>query len=251
MRSWLGMVALNTLFWIFWLSLTVVFAVGGSVYVTAFALCVRDQRRTLWLLRRTISHYGTASIYCGWPLVRVRYVDHSPQDKPPFIFVANHRSASDAYLMSCLPFECIQVVNIWPFKIPFLGIVAKLAGYLSVREMPVEDFLESGSTLLAQGVSVITFPEGTRARSRAMGPFHGTAFRLALQAGATIVPLAISGSENIPRRGSLLLRPGQIVVHKLPGIGADEFKGLSVFELKTLVHQRLQEHLNRLEAGTP
>jgi 1-acyl-sn-glycerol-3-phosphate acyltransferase len=150
--------------------------------------------------------------------------------------------------MSCLPFECIQVVNIWPFRIPLLGQVAKLAGYLSVREMPVEEFIEAGSRLLAQGVSVITFPEGTRSGSRNLGPFHGSAFRLALHAGARVVPLAISGSENIPRRGSMLLRPGRIAVHKLPAIAVDELAQMPIFKIKMLVHEKIQEHLNVLEA---
>lgn len=238
---------LNIVFWILFPIVTAGFILVGTACVCVYALCVRDRRKTLWLVRRSISHYGLAIHRCVWPMVRVRYVDHAPEEKPPFVYVANHRSTSDAYLMACLPCELVQVVNIWPFRIPFLGPIARIAGYLSVREMPIEDFLRQGTELLSQGVSVVTFPEGTRSGSKAMGPFHGSAFRLAIHAGAKIAPLAISGSENIPRRGSLWLRPGEIVIQKLPALDAAQFRALGAFKLKTHVRKMIKRYLNRAE----
>jgi 1-acyl-sn-glycerol-3-phosphate acyltransferase len=234
---------LNVTFWISAALVTLVFLLLGTPYVTAAGLLTRNRRRTLRLLRRTISHYGAAILRCGWPLVRVRYVDHSPKDKPPFIFVANHRSSSDPFLMACLPFECIQVLNNWPARIPVLGVVSRIAGYLKVRAMPVEDFVQAGSKLLAEGCSIIAFPEGTRSGSPRMGPFHGAAFRLAQQTGAKIVPLAIAGNENTPPRGSLLLHPGRIVVAKLPAITAEQYAGMTPYKLKMWVHGIIERQL--------
>jgi len=242
---------LNLAFWVLFPMVTAGFILVGSVLACIHALCFRDRRKTLRLVRRTISHYGTAILRCGWPMVRVRYVDHAPGEAPPFVYVANHRSTSDAYLMSCLPCEAVQVVNIWPFRIPFLGVVARIAGYLSVREMPLEDFLRQGTELLSQGVSVIAFPEGTRSGSRTMGPFHGSAFRLAIHAGAKVAPLAILGNENIPRRGSLWLQPGEIAVHKLPALNTALCQTLGAFKLKTVVQEMIRQHLDRMEGGKP
>lgn len=227
------------------------FILVGFAQACIHHLCVRNRRKTLRLIRRTISHYGAAILRCGWPMVRVRYVDHAPGETPPLVFVANHRSTSDAYLMALLPCELVQVVNIWPFRIPFLGSVARIAGYLSVREMPLEDFLRQGAELLSQGVSVVAFPEGTRSGSKRMGPFHGSAFRLAIHAGVRISPLAISGNENNPRRGSLWLRPGEITVHKLPGLDAAQYRTLGVFKLKTAAREMIRQHLDRMEGGKP
>jgi 1-acyl-sn-glycerol-3-phosphate acyltransferase len=240
----LQMLVLNITFWILALPLTILFAIIGGVIVTLFRLISGNRRRTLWLVRRTISNYGATIVKCAWPWVRVKYVDYSPEDLAPFVFVANHRSFSDGFLMSCLPLECVQVVNIWPFKMPLLGVVAKLAGYLSIREMEFDDFVRQGSRLLRDGASVIAFPEGTRSGSTVMGPFHSSAFRLAQHSGASIVPLAISGNEYIPRRGTALMRPGKIVVSKLPAITAQQYSGLSAFELKSMVRDRIQQHLN-------
>jgi 1-acyl-sn-glycerol-3-phosphate acyltransferase len=80
-----------------------------------------------------------------------------------------------------------------------------------------------------------------------MGPFTSSIFRLAQRAGARIAPLAISGNENKPARGSLLLHPGLVHVHKLPGIGPEEYRDLTSFQLKLLVRARVQQHLDQIE----
>jgi 1-acyl-sn-glycerol-3-phosphate acyltransferase len=235
---------LNVFFWSVMPLLTVVFLVGATVYVCIFFLIFRSRRRTKWLIRRTISNYGLAFLRCGWPLVRVRYVDYAPRESPPFVFIANHRSASDMFLMACLPFECVAVANNWPYDLPVVGLAARISGYLKIREMSFDAFMEAGSRLLAAGVSVIAFPEGTRSGSRRLGPFHGSAFRLAQRVGVSIVPLAISGNENIPPRGSLVLHPGRIVVSKLPAVTPDQFKDMTAFKLKNLVRERIRQHLD-------
>ncbi|HEY1921502.1 MAG TPA: lysophospholipid acyltransferase family protein, partial [Tepidisphaeraceae bacterium] len=93
------------------------------------------------------------------------------------------------------------------------------------------------------GVSIIAFPEGTRSGSRRMGQFHGSAFRLAQHAGVKICPLAISGNENIPHRGSLLLHPGHIVMTKLPSVTCEQYKEMNAFTLKTRVRETIHEYL--------
>lgn len=242
---------LNLVFWVLFPIVTAGFILVGVVYACIYTLCVRDRRKTLRVVRGILNHYGAAILRCAWPLVRVRYVDHAPGETPPFVYVANHRAASDAFLMACLRCELVQVVNIWPFRIPALGAVARIAGYLSVREMPIEDFLRKGTELLAQDVSVVAFPEGTRSGSRTMGTFHGSAFRLAIHAGARIAPLAISGTESNPRRGSLWLHPGEITVQKLPALDASKYQTLGPFKLKTRAKEMIRQHLDRIEGVRP
>lgn len=239
---------LNIFFWSAVPLVTMVFLLVGIPYVCLFLVVFRNRRRTKWLIRRSLSNYGAAVLKCGWPLVRVRYVDYAPNDSPPFVFVSNHRSSSDAFLMACLPVEFIQVLNNWPSKLPLVGPVAWLAEYLKVRQMTLEAFIKAGTRLLANGVSIITFPEGTRSGSRRLGPFHGSAFRLAQHAGASIVPLAISGNENIPRRGSIVLHPGRITVAKLPAITREQYIDLSAYKLKNLVRDRIRQYLDTLPA---
>ena len=233
-------------------SLFVLFSIIGipilTLYIAFLSLFV-SKRVVMKRFRRAISFYGAViTRLLPFPLVRVLYHDHDRNGKQgPFIFVSNHRSSSDAFLMACLPYECIQVVNIWPFKIPVLGMFARMAGYLSVREMPFEKFSDDAAELLSQGVSIIAFPEGTRSGGKEVGQFHGSVFRVALRTRSKIVPLCITGNENVPPRGSLLLQPETIRIHKLPALQWEDYKDFSPFKLKNHVRNIIAEQLALME----
>ena len=220
-----------------------------TVYVVCLGLVIPSRRKTMKRFRRAISWYGKVIITSPYPFVKVCYEDYGKNEpKEPYIFVCNHRSASDAYLMGILPHELVQIVNIWPFRIPILGIYAKLAGYLNIRMIPTEEFMQSASELLKDGVSIIFFPEGTRSTTKKMGSFHGSAFRLALETKAAIVPLCISGSENIPPKGSPLLRPGIITIRRMPAIAWSEYKDLTAFALKNRIWKLMDHELSVMES---
>jgi 1-acyl-sn-glycerol-3-phosphate acyltransferase len=234
---------LNLWFWTVAPLFSVLFLSGAFFYTLFFHLLLRNPRKTSWLIRRTLNYYGLGVLKCGWPLVRVRFVDYAPDDKPPFVFVSNHPSSSDGFLMAYVWFEAVQVLNIWPNRVPIMRSIARRAGYISVREMPFDKFMEIGSKLLSEGCSVIAFPEGTRSGKREMGPFHGSAFRLAQQNGVKIVPLVLDGNQKMPPRGSALLRPGRVLVSKLQAITPEQYAGMSPFRLKNMVRERMQQHL--------
>jgi 1-acyl-sn-glycerol-3-phosphate acyltransferase len=242
--SWIRFVWLNAWFWTVAPLVSVIFVSLAAIYVGVFLVLLRNRRKTQWLIRRSMGVYARLMIICAWPLVRVKYVDYAPQETPPFLFICNHRSFSDAYLTAYVGCECIQVLNIWPAHVPLMGQLARLAGFLRVREMPFEEFIAAGSKLLQEGCSIIAFPEGTRSGSVALGSFHGSSFRLAQLNCVKIVPFVISGNENIPRRGSAWLNPGVVSVSKLPALTPEMYEGMSPYKLKTLVRDMIARHLD-------
>lgn len=212
-----------------------------------------SRRRMLRLARRGIVWYG--SIIINWlplPLIRVRYEDRTAGRKPlPAIVVCNHRSSSDPFLMAALPVgEMIQIANKWPFRLPVWGFGAKLGGYLSINEMPVDEFFAAAGGLLREGVSLVAFPEGTRARTAEPGQFHGTLFRLAIGEKAPIIPVCISGNERTPLRGTMMLRPAIIRVRQLPALVWDDYKDMTPFQLKNHVRDTIARELRTMEATT-
>lgn len=202
------------------------------------------------MTRRAIGWWGRGITLIPFPFIKVYYENHSKGNiGEPYIFVCNHRSTADGFLMSVLTLEGVQVVNIWPFRIPVIGFFARIAGYLNIRMMQPEVFFEKAVELLGENVSIIFFPEGTRSGSREMGNFHGSAFRLALKSKAPIVPLCISGSEKILPKGSLLLRPGTIRIHRLPAITWSEYRELSVYTFKNKIREMMGRELALMESG--
>ncbi|MFH1260159.1 MAG: lysophospholipid acyltransferase family protein [Elusimicrobiota bacterium] len=244
----LKLIYLNFSFYLFFVVYSVVsipLLTGYVFFMTVFS----SYRNSLRRLRHVIRWWGNIVIrVLPWPLIRIEYQDLAPEDnKDPAVFVCNHRSFSDGFLMACLATEGIQVVNKWPFRIPVLGIVARMAGYLSVTELPFEEFSGKAVVLLRQGVSIVAFPEGTRSGSKTMGQFHSAVFRLAISAQKQIIPLCIVGNEDIPCRGSLLLRPGIIKIQKLPALKWDAFKEINVFQLKNKVRNLIAERIKIME----
>jgi 1-acyl-sn-glycerol-3-phosphate acyltransferase len=243
----LKLVLLNLYFYTFFILLSSV-VIPTMTIVVVVSRAFLTHRETMNLFRRAISWYGRIITAIPYPFIRLRYEDHSRNEAGgPFIFVSNHRSASDAFLMCVLPHVCVQIVNVWPFRIPVLGLYAKFSGYLNIRMMTHEQFMERATKLLADGVSIIFFPEGTRSASRTLGSFHGAAFRLALESKAPVVPLCISGNENIPPKGSLQLRPGSIRVRRLSAIAWDEYKDLNAFAFKNRVRHIIERELAAME----
>jgi 1-acyl-sn-glycerol-3-phosphate acyltransferase len=241
---------MNAYFYALFLIASVIVIPTLSLFVVFLSLFLRD-RHVMKRFRRCISWYGRVMTSVPFPFIRLRYEDQSGEgdDREGCIFVANHRAASDAFLMCVLPNEAVQVVNTWPFRIPVIGRLAKKAGYLNIKMMTPELFNERAGALLAEGVSIIFFPEGTRSGSRQMGPFHGTAFRLALNSRAPIVPLCIVGNENIPPKGSFLFRPGTVKVRRLPAIRWEEYRDFNVFAFKNRVRAIIESELSLMECG--
>jgi 1-acyl-sn-glycerol-3-phosphate acyltransferase len=228
-----------------------VITIAAVLFFVPILIAVRvfsSRRKTMKLLRRAIAIYGKICMGLAWPYIRVEFRDLSNTDRNgPTVYICNHRSSSDPFLMAWLQCELVQVVNIWPFSLPILGPTARLAGYLSIREIPFEEFKEQASRLLQDGVSIVAFPEGTRTRDGNVGQFHGTLFRVCKETGSPIVPICIMGTEDKPPRGSLLMRPGVVRIHCLEALTQDKYKDMKPFNLKNAVRDAIISHIDREE----
>ena len=233
-----------------------VFLFSGMTLIPLFTLyvaCTRlftSHRAAMRRFRRAMVWWGRVVALIPWPFIRLQYELVGENDTTrPYIFVCNHRSAVDAFLMGVLPHEFVEIVNDWPFRIPVLGFFAKYAAFLNIRNMEPADFTRKATTLLQEGVSIVFFPEGTRSVGKRMGSFHSTAFRLALETGASIVPICITGNEIVMPKGSPLLHPGIIRVLQLPPVAAADYAGLTPFTLKTRIREIIEQELALMENG--
>lgn len=134
------------------------------------------------------------------PLWKFRYTGTLPADpRRPYVVVSNHESFADILLISHLPWEMKWLSKAELFRVPVLGWMMQLAGDVPVRRgfgpSAVEAMARCRETL-ARRVSVMIFPEGTRSTSTQMLPFKEGAFRLAVDAGVAILPLALHGTRD-------------------------------------------------------
>jgi 1-acyl-sn-glycerol-3-phosphate acyltransferase len=132
-----------------------------------------------------------------------------------YVFVSNHQSIYDIpVIFSSLPFQLRIIAKQSLGNIPFLGWHLRRAGHLLVdRTNPDRSrILTRWRRLVADHLSLIIFPEGTRSADGQVGRFRGGSFLLALEAGLTLVPLSISGSRKVMQKGKLTTRPAHVTV---------------------------------------
>jgi 1-acyl-sn-glycerol-3-phosphate acyltransferase len=140
------------------------------------------------------------------PLWRFRTSGIMPSNpRRPYVVVSNHESFADILLISHLPWEMKWLSKVEILRIPILGWDMVLAGDIPVERGTRKSALKAMrrcQEVLADKVSVIIFPEGTRSAGDDMLPFKDGAFRLAVDAGVPILPLAVRGTRNaLPKHG--------------------------------------------------
>jgi 1-acyl-sn-glycerol-3-phosphate acyltransferase len=149
--------------------------------------------------------------------VRVGGRDQLERAPPPVVFVANHASHLDALL----------VLHALPPAWRRRTVVAAAADYffttwwrsalaaLALNAVPLERRPGTGGAqaqlagVLADGWSVLTFPEGTRSRDGGLQRFHLGPARLALDQRRPLVPIGIRGTFQALPAGASWPQPAR------------------------------------------
>ncbi len=138
------------------------------------------------------------------PFWRFRTSGQMPPDpRRPYVVVSNHESFVDILLISHLPWEMKWLSKAELFRLPVLGWLMHLAGDIPVKRGFGNSAVEAmarGREVLARKVSVMVFPEGTRSATPELLPFKDGAFRLAIDAGVPILPMAVHGTATALRK---------------------------------------------------
>jgi 1-acyl-sn-glycerol-3-phosphate acyltransferase len=138
---------------------------------------------------------------------KVRGKQNVPR-KGPVIVIANHLSNADPPLLSAsiprhIVFMAKEELFGWH---PFSPFVRSFGAIRVRKNMADRRALTQARLALSKGMALGMFPEGRRSRDLTLQPaYPGTAL-LALNTSATILPVAITGTEKIKGLG-WLLRP--------------------------------------------
>jgi len=134
-----------------------------------------------------------------------------------YVFAANHQSIYDIpILFASLPFQLRIISKESIGRIPFMGWHLQRTGHVLVdRAKPGAGVVRKMARLVAEGHSLIVFPEGTRSTDGTVARFKGGPFVIALHAGLPVVPITLVGSRHVMFRGDVTVRPGRVtlIVH--------------------------------------
>jgi 1-acyl-sn-glycerol-3-phosphate acyltransferase len=153
-----------------------------------------------------------------------------------FVVVSNHLSNLDPPLhIATLPIPIRFLAKKELFRIPIFGRAMRAVGMIETdREAHASAHRainERVAWAVGLGKSLIIYPEGHRSRDADMKPFKKGAFRIAIDVGLPILPVAISGTERAWKPGDRLVHGGRcrMVIHEpIPteGMGKDDIAGL-------------------------
>jgi 1-acyl-sn-glycerol-3-phosphate acyltransferase len=184
------------------------------------------------------------------PLWHFRYTGIVPADpRRPYVVVSNHESFADILLISHLPWEMKWLSKAELFRIPVMGWLMRLAGDVPVKRGFGPSAVEAMARcreILAQRVSIMIFPEGTRSTTAELLPFKDGAFRLAIDAGVPILPLALHGTASALPKHDWRFGRSTAVVEVLPPVETTGLTPADVPQLKEKVRDLIVEARGRL-----
>ncbi len=180
-------------------------------------LFARDGRRGYRLVRRC----ARAVVRLSGVRVTVDGLQHVPTGTHA-MFVSNHSSLADAaILLAALPLDFRFVANHVFAGYPLLGAAIRAASYHIVDRGSWRSRAECGRSMvdaLRAGQSLLVFPEGTTSNVDGLLPFRSGAFRAAVSSGASVVPIAITGTRDLLPPDRLWLAPVPVRIEVLPPV---------------------------------
>jgi 1-acyl-sn-glycerol-3-phosphate acyltransferase len=145
------------------------------------------------------------------------------------IFMCNHVSNLDPpVVLPLLPGRSSVLLKRELMNIPILGTAMRMAKFVPVergsRREAAQASVEAAGDALRSGLHIMVFPEGTRSRDGRLSSFKKGPFFLAQQTQAPIVPIAVSGTQDMMRKGSGAITPGLARIHVLAPIEPGEYE---------------------------
>ena len=215
---------------------TVMCVVIGTPLVALIFVCTAPFDKGRYAAGRAFRLVAVTSLKIN-PLWRFKTRGRLADPRRPYVVVANHESYADVFLISRFPWEMKWLSKDTVFNIPLMGWMMQMAGDIKLvrgdRDSAAEAIVQCRDRLQKR-VSVMIFPEGTRSRTREMLPFKDGAFRLAIESGAPILPIAVAGTRYAMAKGSFRFQPARALAVHLEAI---ETTGMSLADIPALKEQ--------------
>lgn len=184
--------------------------------------------------RPTLSFSSDAAKFQNWPAKA--------------IIVSNHASQLDINVCaSVIPRPIVYLAKASIRKVPVLGLLNARVGTVFIdRSNPTaaKKSVENLQASLANGISVIVYPEGTRSSTGELNPFKKGAFYLAAGADVPVIPMHVHGTRKVLPKGGLLLRPNPVHVRFGEPVYAKDSSNMGIADLTKSSFKQVDEMRN-------
>ena len=197
------------------LHLAIFFIVSLPAYLILLLLRKKNRRLSSVISQKIVKHaFRFVTFPAGMKRV-VLGVENIPKDTA-VLYVSNHRSLAD------VPMAYITVPNLMGFvakieikKAPFLSWWMKLVNCLFLDRSDMRAGMQmilEGIDSIKQGYSIFIAPEGTRNQGKELLPFKEGSLKMADKTGCPIIPVAISGTDDVFENSSPWIKSATCVI---------------------------------------
>ncbi len=164
-----------------------------------------------------------------------------------YVVTFNHNSLLDVPL-SCpfVPGANKTIAKKSFVKVPLFGWYYRKGAVLVDRksEQSRRKSFEDMKAVLAKGMQMCIYPEGTRNRTQeALKSFYDGAFRLAVDTNTAVLPAVIFHTKKaLPVNKTFFFLPKKLEMHFLPPVPVN---GMSVQDMKEKIFAIMSEHYNK------
>jgi 1-acyl-sn-glycerol-3-phosphate acyltransferase len=165
----------------------------------------------------------------------------------PILIASKHQSAWETMVFHLLVPDIAVGLKEELMRIPGFGVYLRRSGSIRIDRRraakALRSLVDGAKAAVAQGCSVLIFPEGTRRPPGAPPDYKPGVVALYTALGVPVVPVALnSGLFWAPR--SFLIQPGRIIIEFLPPIPPGLDRRTFLHELQ----QRIETGTDRLQA---
>lgn len=132
-----------------------------------------------------------------------------------YIIMSNHLSHYDIpVIMFTMPWTVRMVAKSELFKVPIWGRGLRHGEFISIDRTHIKQAkkdLAAAREKMESGVMIWISPEGGRSRTGKLRPFKKGGIIMAIESGATIIPVGIQGTEKVLKPDTLDFYPNQEV----------------------------------------
>ena len=169
-----------------------------------------------------------------------------------YVFLANHQSHLDIpalfSVLSGYNFRFLAKDSL--FRIPVFGPAMARVGHVAIERenrRKAMQSIERAASLVAGGVGLLIFPEGTRSTDHStLGDFKTGGMIVALKSRCPVVPIIVTGSGRVLPKGARRITPGVIRVTALPPVDTSAYtiKDRDAFKthMETIMKNAYLEH---------
>lgn len=198
-------------------------------------------------VHKIVGSWARSLIRLGGGKIKVVGEEHIPKTGP-IVFVANHQSNFDIpLLLGYIDRPKGFIAKAETKKIPIVG------GWMSFMKCVFMDrsnpraalkAIKEGVEIVKSGHPLVIFPEGTRSADGTVGEFKPGSFKLAMKAGALIVPVTIDGTYDMMKKGQKTIHPADVTLTISKPIPSEGVESTESFALREQVQAIIASHLS-------